>query len=229
MTLFLARPGPGQPGPLPLPGAEIWLEDLPVGPVSTDVLEVRGGHIRIDTPRMSGNTVQVPADQALLVTYSAADMPCEARAHVEPVAPREAPGTWLLVESVERMQRRAAVRVPVQLIARVGRRADGSPTELPEDAEAGITEDLSAGGVLVRFRSPLQVDSTVRLQVHCGGIGGEIDVLARVVRVEHDERAARAFRTALVFPDLPRPDETRLVRFLFDRQRQLRRREMGLD
>ena len=228
MTLCLARRESEQPGPLPLPGAEIWLEDLPVGPVSTLVIEVREARIRVEPPRIGGNVAEVPDDRPLVLTYSAADLPCEARARRDGSVDAGGEGIWLTVEAVERMQRRTAVRVPVQLMARVVRGDDGASSEVAEEAETGITEDLSARGVLVRFRTALPVDSTVRLQVHCG-VGGEVDVLARVVRVEHDERSARPFRTALAFPDLQGSDESRLVRFLFDRQRQLRRREIGLD
>lgn len=228
MTLFLARRDPGAPGPLPLPGTEVWLEDLPMGPLGTTVGEIRDLRVRLDPPRLGGNEVQIPGGRELAITYSAGEIPCEARARVVPAGAGDAPGLWVEVASVERMQRRSAVRVPVQLIARLAADA-GSDDGAAEILESGITEDLSASGVLVRLSDPVAVGSRVRLMIHCGGDVGDVEVVATVVRVDREDRAARPFRAALTFPDIDRLTESQLVRFLFERQRVLRRRAIGME
>ena len=229
MTLFLARRDPGAPGPLPLPGTEVWLEDLPMGPLGTIVGEIRELRVRLEPPRLGGSEVQIPMGRDLAVTYSAGEIPCEAKATTIPAGPEDATGLWLQIHSVERMQRRSAVRVPVQLIARL--LPDGAPeeTEVAEVLESGITEDLSASGVLVRLTDPVEVGSRARLLIHCGGEVGDVEVVATVVRVDRDDRAARPYRAALTFPDIGRQTESDLVRFLFERQRVLRRREIGME
>lgn len=203
----------GSVGPLPDAGQAIWIENTRVGPVQSRALEVRDGMVRIDPPRSGGAEVPLPLPQVRL-SYQVAQVPCEARA-----VPRD--GTWLDVVSVERMQRRRAVRVPVVMMARV--LAD----EDEEAGEGGVTEDLSANGVLLRLTEPLQVNAVVRIVLHLGGAVGDIDLRARVVRADHEPESARPWRIALTFPDIERAVEDRLVRFLFERQRELRRREGG--
>lgn len=229
MTLFLARREAGAPGPLPLPGTEVWLEDLPMGPLGSIVSEIRGDRVRLEPPRLGGNEVALAPGRDIAVTYSAGEVPCEARATTVTAEPEDAPGLWIRVRSVERMQRRSAVRVPVQLIARL--LPDGAPAdvEAAEVLESGVTEDLSASGVLVRLADPVEVGARARLVIHCGGDVGDVEVLAMVVRVDRDDRSARPYRAALTFPDIDREAESRLVKFLFDRQRVLRRRAIGME
>lgn len=229
MTLFLARREAGAPGPLPLPGAEVWLEDLPMGPLGTIVAELRGDRIRLESPRLGGNDVELTPGRDLAITYSAGEVPCEARVSTVAAEPEDAAGLWLRVHSVERMQRRSAVRVPVQLIARL--MPDGAPAdaEAAEVLESGVTEDLSASGVLVRLSEPVEVGARARMVVHCGGEVGDVEVLAMVVRVDREDRSARPYRAALTFPDIDREAESRLVKFLFERQRVLRRRASGME
>ncbi len=229
MTLFLARRDPNSPGPLPLPGTEVWLEDLPMGPLGTTVGEIRDLRVRLDPPRLGGNEVKIPTGRDLAITYSAGEIPCEARARVVAADADDAAGLWVEVRSVERMQRRSAVRVPVQLIARLVADAADEDSAAAEVLESGITEDLSASGVLVRLSDPVAVGSRVRLMIHCGGDVGDVEVVATVVRVDHEERAARPYRAALTFPDIDRLTESQLVRFLFERQRVLRRRAIGAE
>jgi len=229
VTLFLARREAGDLGPLPLPGTEVWLEDLPMGPLGTIVGEIRGDRVRLEPPRLGGEAVTLAPGRDLAITYPAGEVPCEAHVVTVTAEPDDAPGLWLQVRSIERMQRRSAVRVPVQLIARF--LPDGAPegAEAPEVLESGVTEDLSASGVLVRLSDPVDVGSRARLVIHCGGGGGDVEVVATVVRVDREEQSARPYRAALTFPDIDRESESRLVKFLFERQRVLRRRASGME
>ncbi len=200
-----------------------------MGPLGSIVGEVRGDRVRLDPPRIGGEEVRLSSGRDLVVTYSAGEVPCEARAVVTSARDDDAPGLWLRVTEVHRMQRRSAVRVPVQLIARL--LPDGAAEDAQEMRvlESGITEDLSASGVLVRLSEPVAVGARVRLVVHAGGDVGDVEVVASVVRVDHDPQSARPYRAALTFPDIDGSSEARLVRFLLDRQRLLRRRELGLE
>jgi hypothetical protein len=205
---------------MPAPGSEVWVENLPVGPVATLAGESRGALLRLEPPRLGGTEVVPGPETPLRITYTV-QVPCEARGTAVAPDPADAPGVWMRVGQVQRIQRRDAVRVPVQLIARLSGGDDG------HDLDSGVTEDLSANGVLLRLHSPVEVGVTMNLVVHCGGEAGDVRVAARVVRVDHDGGSARPYRVALAFPDLDHASEARLVRFLFQRLRTLRRRDLG--
>lgn len=215
---------PGE-GPMPEPGQRVWLENLPTGPAETRAAEVRDRTVRIDAPRVGGREIPLAGGAPIALAYQAAQIPCEARTVVVPAPPGTDGGPWLRVDSVVRMQRRGAVRVPVMLVARLV--PDGP--EDTSDAQGAVTEDLSANGVLVRLADPVQVGDRLRLVVHLGGAAGDLDTVGRVVRVDRDPESARPWRAALTFPEVDHATEDRVVRFLFDRQREIRRREAGID
>lgn len=210
---------------MPEPGQRLWLENLPTGPAETRAAEVRGRTVRIDAPRVGGREIVLEAGAALALAYQAVQVPCEARTVVVPAPPGTDGGPWLRVDAIARLQRRGAVRVPVMLVARLV--PDGS--EDASDAQGAVTEDLSANGVLVRLTDPVRVGERLRLVVHLGGAAGDLDTVGRVVRVDREPESARPWRAALTFPDVDRATQDRVVRFLFDRQREIRRRATGAD
>ena len=209
---------PAEPvGPLPAVGQALWIENTTAGPLQSRALDVRDGLVAVDAPRSGGKEVALPPSVA--ISYQVNQVPCEARG-ARTAAPSGADGIWIAISSVTRIQRRRAVRVPVVLMARlVG--------DDEETAETGVTEDLSANGVLLRLTEPVQVGSALRIVLHLGGAAGDVDTVARVVRVDKEPESTRPWRVALTFPDLERSVEDRVVRFLFERQRELRRREGG--
>lgn len=210
---------------MPEPGQRLWLENLPTGPAETRAAEVRGRTVRIDAPRVGGREIVLEAGAAIALAYQAVQVPCEARTVVVPAPPGTDGGPWLRVDAIARLQRRGAVRVPVMLVARLV--PDGS--EDASDAQGAVTEDLSANGVLVRLTDPVRVGERLRLVVHLGGAAGDLDTVGRVVRVDREPESARPWRAALTFPDVDRATQDRVVRFLFDRQREIRRRATGAD
>lgn len=225
MNLTARQPPAPVEGPMPEPGQRLWLENLPTGPAETRAVEVRDRTVRIDAPRVGGREIPLEGGAAIALAYQAAQVPCEARTVVVPAPPGTDGGPWLRVDSIARLQRRAAVRVPVMLVARLV--PDGS--EDASEAQGAVTEDLSANGVLVRLTDPVQVGDRLRLVVHLGGPAGDLNTVGRVVRVDREPESARPWRAALTFPDVDRATQDRVVRFLFDRQRELRRREAGRD
>jgi hypothetical protein len=210
---------------MPEPGQRLWLENLATGPAETRAAEVRDRTVRIDAPRTGGREVPLEVGAAIALAYQAAHVPCEARTVVVPAPPGTDGGPWLRVDAIARLQRRGAVRVPVMLVARLV--PDGS--EDASEAQGAVTEDLSANGVLVRLTDPVRVGDRLRLVVHLGGAAGDLDAIGRVVRVDREPESARPWRAALTFPDVDRATEDRVVRFLFDRQREIRRRATGTD
>lgn len=215
-------------GPLPRTGELAWIENLPTGPAPTEVTEIRGADlVRIDPPRAGGSPVPLRLGMPILLAYQVARVPCEARTVVESAPAGADEGPWLRVSNITRIQRRGAVRVPAMLVARLsvrGRDTGGEPI-------SGVTEDVSANGALIRLKDPLEKGTIVDVVLHLGGDVGDLAERARVVRAEKDLQpgVARPWRVAVTFPFMDRFTEDRMVRFIFERQREVRARETGLD
>lgn len=217
----------GFDGPLPRAGELAWIENLPTGPSPTEVTELRGDLVRIDPPRVGGETLPLRTGTPILLAYQIARVPCEARTVVVTAPPGADEGPWLRVTAITRIQRRGAVRVPVMLVARIAVRGDGPERE----PVSGVTEDVSANGALVRLKEPLAEGAMVNVIMHLGGDFGDLAERGRVVRVEKDLQAGvtRPWKVAVTFPFMTRVVEDRMVRFIFERQREVRARETGLD
>ena len=121
-----------------------------------------------------------------------------------------------------RLQRRGAVRVPVALIAHA-RLGDDVDAELL----GAITENLSAGGALLRLGSAIEVGTRMSMTIHAGGAAGDLELTATVVRSDRIDDGQRPWRVAVTFADITQAEEDRLVRYAFARQRELRAREAG--
>lgn len=217
---------PHDPAPLPARGVRVLLDGLPGGPWSSVVVALRGDEIVLAAPRLGGKAVALPLRRPFRVAYSHREVPCEVDAELvegSDAADDEGYRARVIGEP-RRMQRRSAVRVPVHLIARagIGDDRDGTPI-------GAITENLSAAGALLRAARAIDVGAPLRLAVDCGGEAGTLEIAGRVVRCDRVTVAERPWRVAIAFEDLPAGDEDRLVRYIFELQRVLRRRDMGLD
>jgi c-di-GMP-binding flagellar brake protein YcgR len=78
----------------------------------------------------------------------------------------------------------------------------------------GKALDLSGGGMLLSGATGLELDSLVRFRLWLGADAGEIEGQARVVRSDEEGRRA------LVFEQINEDDRQRLIRFVFERQRE---------
>lgn len=211
--------------PLPGRGVRVLLDGLPGGPWSSVVVALRGDEIVLASPRLGGHGVPLPLRRAFRVAYSHREVPCEVDAELVSGSEPGDDATYRarLIGDPRRMQRRRAVRVPVHLIARadLGDDRDGMPF-------GAITENLSAAGALLRAARAIEAGAPLRVAVECGGEAGTLEIGGRVVRCDRVDVAERPWRIAVAFADLSGADEDRLVRYIFERQRELRRRDMDL-
>jgi c-di-GMP-binding flagellar brake protein YcgR len=211
------------PAPLPDKGDRVMLDGLPGGPWTSVVVGVAEGVLLVDAPRLGGRLVPLPLGRRFVLAYSSREVPCEVDAEMVagPTADGRGGYTARLLGAARRLQRRGAVRVPVHLIVQASLAGDD------EDAPVGaVTENLSAGGVLLRVAKALEAGAPVTTSVFCGGDAGTLDIGGRVVRCDRLS-GERPFRVAIAFLDMPRGDEDRLVRFVFERQREMPRRGAG--
>lgn len=215
--------------PPPGAGDEVWLEDLVGGPWLCTVSGNEGELLRIGAPKLGHQRVLLPVGEVFTITYRLREVPCEAPAMlVEPPPGVEPRGDYLvrIMAPPIRLQRRGAVRVPIQMIVR----ASARDVRLVEASSviSGITENVSADGVLVRLERPLTPGDTMEFQIQCGGSAGTVQAMGVVVRCENGGQKSRPWRIAFSFCDIDRPTQDRLVRHLFERQRELRRHELEM-
>lgn len=211
--------------PLPERGTRVLLDGLPGGPWTSVVEGLSGGVLALDPPRLGGQLVPLPLGLRFVVAYTCREIPCEVDADLVSGPAPDGTGVYSarVVGGSRRLQRRGAVRVPVHLIVQT-HVPDGS-----EDVATGaITENLSAGGALLRVRTAITAGSPLLTTVLCGGDAGALHIEGRVVRCDRVDSQERPFRIAIAFLDMAREDEDRLVRFVFQRQREMRRRAEGI-
>lgn len=214
---------------LPTRGMQVMLDDLPGGPWLTTIDGMtEDGVVLLAPPRLGGKTVRLPLGRRARVSYSLSEVPCEIDAEILSPPGADAAGSYTarLVGGPRRMQRRSAVRVPINLIAQASA-AGGSRDEVA--SIGAVTENLSGGGTLLRVATPIEAGSVLTITVECGGSIGSVPLDGRVVRCDRVDAAERPWRVAIAFVDPPMATQDQLVHFLFERQRELRRRESGLD
>lgn len=211
--------------PLPGRGERVVLDGLPGGPWTTVVEREGDDVLELAPPRLGGRPVPLPLHRAFTLAWTVREVPCEADARLVsgPSPGEEGRYEARTIGPARRMQRRGAVRVPVNLIVHY-RLGDGTDAAVI----GAITENLSAGGTLLRLAEPIEAGSRLEVTVHCGGQAGDLTVAAVAVRCDRLESGDRPWRIALAFDELAPAEEDRLVRFVFERQRELRRRDAGL-
>lgn len=114
----------------------------------------------------------------------------------------------------ERVQKRAAVRVPVELPHRIAERVVGTAREPLEEPMDVVVLDVSAYGL--RFRSRQEVEPGTRLALTLTGPRRPVDLVLEVVRVQ-ELRADHAHGCRFVGAD-ERTTDT-LFSFVLDEQR----------
>lgn len=216
---------PARAVPFPDRGDRVLLDGLPGGPWSSLVEGLGDRMLTLDPPRLDGRIVELPLGRSFVVAYSLREIQCEVDAELVGGPGPDGGGTYAarLIGDGRRVQRRNTVRVPVHLSVQAS--VGGGQAEISCGA---VTENLSAGGALLRVDWAVEVGSSLTTTVLCGGDTGAIDIRGRVVRCDRVDGGERPHRVAVAFLDMPHADEDRLVRLVFERQREMRRREFGL-
>jgi hypothetical protein len=218
-----ASPAGADAGPPPGTDQEVTIEGLSSSPLASVVEGIDGGGVRLAPPRVAGVEVPLPLERPFTLAYRVRGVRCEAPA-VLIRGPGAAGPSYVarLAGPPRRRQRRLHVRVPAALAVTI-RRDD----EATAGAEiAGTTVDISCAGLLVAVPQPLATDEPVAVLIDCEGVG-PVRVAAQVVRVARLESGAWA--VVMRIEDAEADDLRRLSRYVLERQRVLRRRELGLD
>jgi c-di-GMP-binding flagellar brake protein YcgR len=118
----------------------------------------------------------------------------------------------------QRSQRRNAVRVPVSIRPRIAAVVDGETAR--RTVRLALT-DISASGVHIRSVDEIHAGDLLNLGFE---LDGEMNVQARVRRVERNERV---WDGGCAFEDLSRADAQRIQHFIFAQQRAVLRATRG--
>ncbi len=177
-----------------------------------------GREIVVGAPTLRGSEVRVEPGTVVDVQTTHPD---GLRVFVAQVLRRETePGPALRLgwpQSVQRVQRREAVRVDVRVPVEVRAAVpDGPPRAL-----AGTTVDLSEGGMRVALAEAVEPGTELEARLHLPG-GPPVECAGRAVRGGENEGAASDLRfwTAVEFTTVPSAARRDLTRFVFDVQRE---------
>jgi hypothetical protein len=212
-------------GPPPNVDQEVALEGLFATVLTTIVEKVSDGLITVSPPRVAG--VEVPLDVRLgfTLSYRVRGVRCEAPCMIVG-RPSSDENSYVLELTglPRRVQRRGDVRVPAQLevtLLRIQGRGEPSPPILAS------TVDVSLGGMQLTCDTELRPGEEVGAAIACEDLG-TLNIRLEVVRCSRDAQA-HLWRIGARISAIEPAERRRLSTYLLDRQRLLRRRELGLD
>ncbi|MDK2926563.1 MAG: hypothetical protein PWR31_253 [Bacillota bacterium] len=126
-------------------------------------------------------------------------------------------------EVLGKMQRRSFIRLEVSLpvTVRVLDVKEGVPPQVREEVKA-VTVDLSAGGVLLAFPHELARDTWVELDLFLAA--EKLTLRGRVRRVAPAAGRGGPARLGVEFVEPHPRQQDKIVKFIFERQRELRQK-----
>lgn len=180
-------------------------------------LDDRG--LLIDIPTQDGQDLMLQAGQSVTMFVQIHGRMYRFESHV-----REAGLQVLLDEPIEakRTERRAFYRLLLTIPAEVTvRHTDGAA----QYSEEVWIVDLSGGGVLIRGATELQVSTELELEFLLDD-DPPLRLSASVVRSSETDtaRSGPRYESNCMFTDLSKADENRIVKFVFEKQREFSQR-----
>jgi c-di-GMP-binding flagellar brake protein YcgR len=195
-------------------------------------------------PHWFGGTIERSADDALALRFPnrtrTRPFPIGAAVHIDVVERGDVLSFESLVTGMKTTDESLIVEVqPPANVKTLGRKFFRLAWRIPvtlhwdgtdkKDALALETEDVGAGGV--GLVSPKKVNLGDRVTLTLGlGSRGDVEIRAWVVRAHHVAMSEPAkYRLGLVFEEMPMRMRDRLIGFIFEKQREIRRRELDKD
>lgn len=213
-------------GPPPAVDQEVAIEGLFPTVLVSMVETVSGDLITVSPPRIGGVDRPLGVKQEFTLSYRVRSVRCEVPCVVVR-APSSDERVYVLrmTGTPRRIQRRGEVRVPTTIEAVLRGVMDGR--EEPPPPVIGTTVDLSVGGVHLACDSEFKVGEMVSIALNCADFG-TLGATIEVVRSSRDPDAC-VWRIGARFAVIEPGERRRLSAYLLDRQRLLRRREVGLE
>lgn len=212
-------------GPPPAADQEVALEGLFPTVLTTLVETVSNDLVAVAPPRIGGVELPLGVKQEFTLSYRVRGVRTEVKCMVVrgPVAESKAYLIQMLGRP-HRIQRRQDVRVPASLELVLRRQAEDIE---PSPPMLATTVDLSLGGMQCLCDTELRPEERVTALLDCGEFGA-LDATLEVVRCSRD-LDAHAWKLGTRIVEIEPEHRRRLSAYLLDRQRLLRRREVGLE
>lgn len=202
---------------------QVSLEGLVDGPLASVVVSSWDDQVQLAPPLRGGVELPLPLDRPFHIAFRDRNVPCHVTA-VLTHAPHPGAPYFLgrICGPVVRNQRREHVRVPACLPI-VLKKVDGSDDD---GHVVATTVDASMGGLQVMSRHQFLPGEDLMLTLESST--GVIRARVKVVRTMAEDDG-RGWRVALQITDISAAEKRALNGYLLDRQRTLRRRELGLE
>ncbi|AVX20750.1 MULTISPECIES: flagellar brake protein [Carboxydocella] len=194
------------------------LEENLSGVYRSRVEEIAPDRIILALPFSKGVPVPVRVGSQILVRYF--DQSAIYSFKSEVISRATAPQAILSIsipESVNRVQRRNYVRLD-----------DSVPLtfyKLQEDDITGtdtVTKDISGGGVRIEIPQPLELGT--ELELHLKLPKDKIIAVGKVVRCLPLEKPKKGYNIGIQFTIIEERDRDKIIKYIFDRQRELRKK-----
>lgn len=201
--------------------------DLPgfTGTYSSRVEDMTDTSLTLALPSRARLFVPLTKGQTIIVSfwgdsvhYSSETRVLERRTKPLPVVIVERPTNF------KRHQRRNFVRFDARLPLQFYRIQDREPPEESPEVFTVETTDISGGGV--SFLTSMRLEMKCRLQLELALPGDKpVKAIGSVVRVVNNPRSVRKrYRVGVSFLVIEERDRDRIIKFIFARQRELRRK-----
>lgn len=129
-------------------------------------------------------------------------------------------------DSMQKVQRRNFFRVSADLS--VGFRVLPEVTAMSMDPFIPArAKDISGGGLLLSTEQPIAREMVVELLVTIPQEKEQVPAVAKIVFVKEGKGGDKHREAATVFMVIDEPDREKIVKYVFKRQQELRRKELG--
>lgn len=193
--------------------------EIPEGPYQgsyySHLLSMEDSYLSISIPISKGEIVPIRNGTPLSVIFVGPEAMYQFESRVLKRKRGKVPSLLIsLPENFRRIQRREFFRLKVN-IPLLFRKQEGG-----EDFFEAFTLDLSGGGCKFRAEEELEVGETVLVRFKEEELTG-LDLEAEILRREKDDQK---FIYAARFKEIPEREQDEIIRFIFDKQRKLKKK-----
>lgn len=207
---------------------ELFIDDPDYGgSFLSRIMDLTTTEIKLMAPTLHGELVPVRTKTPLNVFYVGDRALYSFRSIVTKRFKEPIPGLAIkFPEKVERIQRREFVRLTerIHFQFQLAEKADGTKVS-DQPMDTGYTLDISGGGI--KFLYPQSIDLGTVLELSIQAEGLEVNHLfGRVVRCQRSLEES-GFEIGIVFDGLAPYFQDKIISWIFDKQRDLRRKGLA--
>ncbi|BBB93165.1 MAG TPA: flagellar brake domain-containing protein [Methylomusa anaerophila] len=134
---------------------------------------------------------------------------------------------WIvtLPTDITKIQQRSFVRYEAMIPVRVKILDDGNDNKADSAFLDALTKDISGGGVQLVVKQQLPAGAKLKIAIDFPGLGS-ICVTGQIIRVQQPQPDKPVFWTAVNFVDIDEKDRNIIIKYIFKKQLEQRRKEL---